>query len=159
MISFQNQLQFLLFLQASSERWPHISQWTPELTTRAAAAISKPASPTHQVSTQTPTSPTKATGPTGWSTLPTRTVRLVVCWSTEGRRWWESLLDSEQAGGGQLLFYGCFSTATHYNVELKCTVVFIKLLFSLCCSKRKEACEAFVVSAIKLVTAEWFHHV
>lgn len=62
--------------------------------------------------------------------------------------------NTEQAGGGQLLFYGCFSTPTHYNVELKCTVVFIKLLFSLCCSKRKEACEAFVASAITLVTAE-----
>lgn len=65
-----------------------------------------------------------------------------------------SFRNTEQAGGGQLLFYGCFSTATHYNVEMKSPVVSIKLLFSLCSSKRKEACEAIVASAIKLVTAE-----
>lgn len=161
---------FVSCIQASWGKWPPISQWMPGLTTKVAAAISKPASPIHQAPTRTPTSPTKATGPTEWSTRRTRTVRLVIpCVNVCPRRqeaWrWENLLDcwcvwAESASVSKLngshhwvhqqLFYRCFSTATHY-VEMKCLVAFIKLLFSHCHSKGKEAREAFVASTIKVL--------
>lgn len=66
---------FLLVCQAFWGRWRHISLWMLEPTTRAAAATSKPASPTRQAPTLMPTSPIRETGRTEWSTRRTKTVR------------------------------------------------------------------------------------